>query len=348
MSVITTINKDDRAIGLWLVGMVLLVFVMIVVGGATRLTESGLSMTDWQPVRGIIPPLSDAEWREEFAAYQQYPEFQKVNRGMDLAEFKAIYWWEYAHRLLGRFIGFAFAIPLLWFWLGGRIKSGHKPKLIGLLLLGGFQGLLGWWMVKSGLIDRPDVSHYRLTAHLMLALVIFAAILWVALSLLRPKDRAGAVKLRLWATGLVALVFLQLAHGGLVAGLKAGFVYNTWPLMEGALVPRGLFTMQPFWLNFTESLLTVQFNHRLLAYLLLVYGFILGHHVFRGVYEKDIKVAAGVVLASLLLQIILGILTLIHVVPVALGTLHQAGGVMVLAGSIFFLYTVRGRERNHV
>ena len=231
-------RADPRLVGWWLVVMAGLVWLMVVVGGATRLTESGLSMVDWQPIRGVVPPLTEAQWLEEFEAYRQYPEYKLINRGMSLAAFKTIFWWEYAHRLLGRLIGLAFALPLAVFWLRGIIPPGYKPRLVGLLLLGGAQGLLGWFMVKSGLVDEPEVSHYRLTAHLTLAFAIFAALMWTALSLLRPRAGPSDPLLRRLAGVFVGLVFLQVILGGLVAGLKAGYAFNSWPLMDGRLIPR--------------------------------------------------------------------------------------------------------------
>ena len=269
----TTIADPARAgaaspvwpVRLWLLAMAALVFAMVIVGGATRLTDSGLSITEWLPILGAIPPLNDADWLEAFAKYKQIPEYQLVNKGMSLDEFKFIYWWEWAHRFLGRFIGVAFFIPLVLFWLSDRLPRWTKPHLVALFVLGGLQGALGWYMVSSGLVDRVDVSQYRLAAHLSLAVAIFAYLLWLALQL--GRARAHAVDVSASAAFLVAAVtFAQIVLGAFVAGLDAGHGYNTWPLMEGSLVPPGLFSMSPGWVNLFENAMTVQFIHRSFAY----------------------------------------------------------------------------------
>lgn len=335
-------NRDDRQVGIWLLVIVGFVFAMIVVGGATRLTESGLSMTNWHPISGIVPPLNAEEWQAEFEAYKQYPEYKKVNRGMALHEFKAIFWWEYGHRVLGRTIGFVFFIPFVWFWRKGRIRKGLMPKLVGLFVLGGLQGLLGWYMVKSGLVDQPDVSHYRLAAHLMVALVILAWAFWLAMNLLRVSPADGSKALLRQAQIFTGLVFLQMALGAFVAGSNAGLIYNTWPLMDGSLVPSGLLAMQPWWMNFTESHLTMQFNHRIVAYLIAGLAIVLFVKTIRGFPAARIQ--AIHIAAFVGVQILLGILTLIYVVPVLLGTLHQAGGVLVLMSALWFAHRVRPVE----
>lgn len=339
---IETEDRNDRAIATWLLAVAFLVFAMIIVGGATRLTESGLSMVHWNPISGVLPPMSEAEWAEEFAHYQEYPEYQKVNAGMSVDEFKSIFYWEYGHRLLGRFIGLAFALPLLFFLAKRMVRTELKMRLFALLALGGGQGLMGWYMVKSGLVDRPDVSHYRLAAHLMLALLIISALGWVALQLLRPTARhSDQSLLRRLAIAMTLLVSLQLFWGVLVAGLNAGFDYNTWPLMAGALVPSGLLEMSPWWTNFFESILTVQFIHRLGAYLVfaLATGFLVT--AYRQSAPWDIRCAAWLLLGVVMAQVAIGIWTLLAVVPVALGTLHQAVGVMVLSVSVWLLYELR-------
>lgn len=317
-------EQDARAVALWLFAVAGLVALMVVIGGLTRLTESGLSMVEWKPITGWLPPLSEAAWAAEFEKYKQFPEYQKINIGMTLEGFKGIFWLEYIHRLLGRLIGVAFALPMIVFWIGGRIPAGMKPHLVLMFLLGGSQGALGWFMVASGLVDHPDVSHYRLTAHLGLAFFIYAYLLWGALSLIRHGRMARA-------TGGIAaiftvVVFLQVLSGGLVAGMNAGLAHNTWPLMEGAFIPDGLLIVEPWWHNFTENALTVQFQHRMLAYtvfvLALVTSLMLKQRAPTGLRHG--------LLTAVLVQVSLGIATLLMHVPVALGTLHQAGAVVVL------------------
>ena len=261
-----------RAVAAWLLACCALVFAMVVVGGVTRLTHSGLSITEWQPIVGTLPPLSQADWETAFAKYRLTPEYQQVNKGMALDEFKGIFWWEYFHRLLGRVIGVAFLVPFLWFLARRAIPPGYGWKLAGIFVLGGLQGAMGWYMVKSGLVDDPRVSQFRLTAHLGLAFVIFAAMFWVALSLLHPQrlPREGdAIRsARRWAYAIAALVFFMVLTGGLVAGIRAGFAYNTFPLMNGHVVPPEILLLEPWWRNFFYNMATVQFDHRAVAWLL--------------------------------------------------------------------------------
>ena len=256
----------------WLYVVVMMMFALFLVGGATRLTDSGLSITEWKPIHGVIPPLTDAEWQEEFAKYQQIPEYRQINADMTLGDFKTIFWWEWAHRILARGVGVVFALPLLLFWATGRLESALKPKLVGLLLLGGLQGAVGWWMVASGLVERTDVSQYRLATHLLLACLIFTATMVVARGLAphsaAPADRAT----QRFAGLLLVLVLLQIYLGGLVAGLDGGLSYNTWPLMDGRVVPGDLFVIDPAWRNLFENPKTVQFVHRCGAYLLFAAG----------------------------------------------------------------------------
>src|SRR6202521_1771533 len=261
-----------RTIALWLLACCALLYAMIVVGGVTRLTHSGLSIVEWQPIVGTLPPLSDTQWHETFAKYRRTPEYQKVNGGMSLAAFKGIFWWEYTHRLLGRGIGIAFLLPFLYFLARRRIDRQLAWRLAGIFLLGGLQGALGWYMVKSGLVDDPRVSQLRLTAHLGLALLIFAAMFWTALTLLRPAGAADARTRPLFrgAVSLAALIFVMALSGGLVAGIRAGFAYNTFPLMNGHVVPPEIMQISPWYLNFVNNIATVQFDHRLLAWTLLV------------------------------------------------------------------------------
>lgn len=308
---------------------------MVVLGGVTRLTGSGLSMVEWEPIMGVLPPLSDAEWQETFARYQQYPEYKLKNSHLDVEGFKGIFWLEYLHRLLGRGIGLLFGLPFLYFLVRGQIDRPLVPKLLFLFLLGGAQGLMGWYMVQSGMVDDPHVSQYRLTAHLLLAIFIYAYMLWLALDLLRGRMR---VKVRSgWVTAamvLMSLILLTIASGGFVAGLKAGFTYNTFPLMNGQWIPNGLMLMEPVWRNFTENIATVQFNHRLLAMLVaaLVAGF--WWVARRRARAAGVRLALDLLLAAVLLQVTLGITTLLLVVPIPLAAAHQAGAVVLLTAII--------------
>jgi heme a synthase len=320
---------------IWLFAVAFLVFTMVIVGGATRLTDSGLSITEWQPLLGIVPPLSQADWLEVFEKYKLIPEYSVVNQTMTLEDFKVIFWWEWAHRLLGRIIGAAFLVPFLFFALFGRLARQHWPRFIGIFILGSLQGGLGWYMVASGLVDRVDVSQYRLSAHLTLASVIFAAILWVAFGL-SSKRRKPATGREAWAFAIVALILLQVAAGGFVAGLDAGMAYNNWPLMDGKLVPDGLLAMQPAWRNLFENAMTVQFDHRLLAYLIAV---VVALHAY--IVRSD---AALLLLGAVLLQIGLGIWTLLAQVPLALGLIHQAGAQLVLAAAVWNLHAMLSRS----
>lgn len=331
----TTLNsRQEQALPYvrgWLYLTAFLVFIMVIVGGATRLTDSGLSITEWQPLLGAIPPLTEADWLAAFEKYKLIPEYQVVNKGMSLDEFKFIYWWEWAHRFLGRFIGIVFLLPFLYFALTGSLTRKMWGRLAVLFVLGGLQGALGWYMVASGLVERVDVSQYRLSAHLTLATLIFAAMLWVAYGLDRNRrmPRGG----REWMSVLlVLLLILQVAAGGFVAGLDAGMGYNTWPLMDGQLVPKGLFVMQPAWANLFENAMTVQFNHRILAYVIAVLA--AGY-----AYVEQTK-GAAILLATVLLQIVFGIWTLLWQVPLWLGLVHQGGALVVLAAALWNLHLV--------
>jgi cytochrome c oxidase assembly protein subunit 15 len=336
-----------RAVRWWLYGVAALVFALIVVGGATRLTDSGLSITEWRPIMGIIPPLSEAEWQEALAKYRLIPEYKLVNRGMSLEAFKFIFWWEWAHRFLARTVGFVFAIPFLYFALRRQIPASMSWKLAGLFALGGLQGAIGWYMVSSGLIDRVDVSHYRLALHLTVAFLIFALLLWAAWSLL-PRDdlrvtRPAATRHRRVAGLLLALIFLQVVLGALVAGMKAGLTHNTWPLMDGALIPDGLWVMSPWYLNPFENATTVQFNHRMVAYLIVAGVLWQAVSVMRA---DDFRLApsAFALAAGVLVQAALGIWTLLAHVPLSLGLAHQGVAAVVtgIAAWHLFLATRRG------
>ncbi len=319
-----TLTKAQAAIPsvrTWLYWMAFLVFVMVIVGGATRLTDSGLSITEWKPLLGAIPPLNAADWQIAFDKYKLIPEYQIQNKGMDLAAFKYIYWWEWAHRFFGRFIGIAFAIPFLFFALTKRLEARQYLPMTLLFVLGGLQGALGWFMVSSGLVDRVDVSQYRLAAHLTLAATIFAAILWVAY---------GLDKKRQWPRGLEAytalllllLILIQIASGGFVAGLDAGMGYTTWPKMDGQWLPNGLLVMEPWWKNFFENAMTVQFDHRILAYFILFVALLHAWQTF--------SLSAAILVYGVITQACLGILTLLLQVPIGMALAHQAGAMIVL------------------
>jgi cytochrome c oxidase assembly protein subunit 15 len=342
MSVLSRISaaersqSDARAIAVWLGCVAALVFLMVVVGGLTRLTESGLSITEWKPVTGALPPMSEEHWQAEFELYRQIPQYQLINKGMSLAEFKTIYWWEWSHRFLGRLIGFAFFVPFVWFLIRRRIESALVPRLVLLFILGGLQGVLGWWMVKSGLTERTEVSQYRLAAHLGLAALVYGALLWTVLDLTRGKATRALSGIAKAALALVAFVFLQTILGAFVAGIRAGLVYNSWPLMDGALVPRGLFAMSPAWHNFFESHLTVQFQHRIAAYLLALAA--LWH--WWAARKTAVADSAGLVLLAIVLQALLGIWTLLWVVPIPLGAAHQAGAMIVLTAALVHAHRV--------
>jgi cytochrome c oxidase assembly protein subunit 15 len=335
-----------RVIATWLLVCCALVFALIVVGGVTRLTHSGLSITEWQPIVGTLPPLSESQWNDALAKYQVTPEYLQVNRGMSINAFKGIFWVEYVHRLLGRLVGFAFIVPLLWFTARGKLPSspGLVLMLFGIFLLGAAQGALGWYMVQSGLVDDPRVSQLRLTAHLGLALLIFAAMFWTALTLLRPAGAAATRTTPLFrgAVSLAALIFVMALSGGLVAGIRAGFAYNTFPLMNGHVVPPEIMQISPWYMNFVNNMATVQFDHRLLAWTLLVLVPIWWWRV-RATPEVPARarLAAHLLLAMLLAQVSLGISTLVLVVPLPLAALHQAGAVLLFAAAIHAAHALR-------
>ena len=342
-------SRATRAVALWLLVCCALVFAMVVVGGVTRLTRSGLSIVEWQPIAGTIPPLNQAEWQETFLKYQQTPQFRKVNHAMTLDEFKRIFWWEYIHRLLGRLIGAAFLLPFVWFSIRGRVSGRLAWKLAGIFVLGGLQGAMGWYMVKSGLVDNPRVSQYRLTAHLGIAFLIFAAMFWIALDVLfargaetsAPRELRSTRGLRRAGTALVALVFLMVLSGGLVAGIHAGLAYNTFPLMNGSVVPREVFMLTPWYANFFANMATVQFDHRLIAWTLAIAVPLFWMRARRADLSPRAKTATNLLLAMLIVQITLGISTLLLVVPIPLAAAHQAGAMLLFAAAIYARHTLR-------
>jgi cytochrome c oxidase assembly protein subunit 15 len=333
-----------RAIAAWLLLCCALVFAMVIVGGVTRLTHSGLSIVEWQPIVGTLPPLNDAEWEQTFEKYKLTPEYRLVNPNMTVDGFKGIFWWEYFHRLLGRTIGLVFFLPLLYFIARRMVDRPLAWRLAGIFLLGGLQGAMGWYMVKSGLVDNPRVSQLRLAAHLGLAFLIFAAMFWQALDLLWPR-RASPVpallKAARQASMLTILIFIMVLSGALVAGTRAGRVYNTFPLMDGHLVPPEIFALEPWYANFFNNLATVQFDHRLLAWLLALLVPLFWARARKLPLSAPARFACHCLFGALLLQITLGISTLLLAVPVALGAAHQGGALLLFATALAVTHFMR-------
>ena len=322
--------RNRAQVRAWLYGVLVVLFALVLVGGGTRMMEAGLSITEWKPIHGVIPPLNDAEWQEEFAKYRQIPEYEAINKGMSLDAFKTIYWWEWSHRLLARGVGFVFALPLAFFWLTGRLERHLKPKLLGILTLGGLQGAVGWWMVASGLVERTDVSQYRLATHLTIACLIFVATMSVARGLAPHSGAPASSGTRRFAGWLVAGVLVQIYLGGLVAGLNAGLTYNTWPLMDGSLVPGDLFVMDPAWINLFENPKTVQFVHRLGAYALFVAAIVHMVQALRNDAATPHARRAVVLVLLVTTQAAIGIATLLFVVPLQWALAHQGFALVVL------------------
>jgi cytochrome c oxidase assembly protein subunit 15 len=329
-----------RALKAWLGALAALIVAMILVGGATRLTDSGLSITEWKPVVGAIPPLSEADWDEAFAAYKTIPEYTELKSGMSLEEFKTIYWWEWAHRFLGRLIGLAFFVPFVAFLIAGYIPRALLPRLLGLFVLGGLQGALGWYMVKSGLTVRTDVSQYRLAAHFGVALLILGYTLWLLFGIGKARAVSGR-KEGLVAAAVLALVFAQMLAGALVAGTDAGMGYNTWPLINGAFVPEGLGEASPWYLNLFENPLTVQFDHRMLGYAVVLATLLQLAWLARSRAPLPLLGSAFTLALFALLQVALGIWTLLLAVPIPLGLAHQAGAIAVFAMAVHHLWLAR-------
>ncbi len=320
-----TFTRNSPAVAVWLWFIAFLILCMVIVGGATRLTDSGLSITEWKPLLGAIPPLSHAHWLEAFEKYKLIPEYQIQNKGMSLEDFKFIYWWEWAHRFLGRIIGFAFIMPLMFFIVTRRVSRTLWPRLVLLFVIGGLQGALGWYMVSSGLSERVDVSQYRLAAHLSLATVLFAAVVYAALTLNAVVERK-----RWWGSGLalafLALLFVQVAAGGFVAGLDAGHAAYDWPTMNGQWLPDGLANIEPLWRNWFENALAVQFNHRILAYVILALA------VMQALLLR--QRSSWIVLVAVLAQVLLGISTVLGQVKLHTALTHQATAMILLAFAI--------------
>lgn len=332
----------QKPIAIWLFICCALVFAMVVVGGVTRLTGSGLSIVEWQPLIGAIPPLNEADWEILLEKYRQIPQYHEVNKGMTLQEFKGIFWWEYFHRLLGRAIGLVFFVPFLYFLIRKQIDRPLGIKLLGIFILGGLQGLMGWYMVMSGLVNNIYVSQYRLTAHLGLAFIIYAAMFWVATGLLSPTKKQQlsetenpASHLRRYSFYLTLLIFIMILSGGFVAGIHAGKAYNTFPLMDGHLIPPGLFVLEPWYRNFFENITTVQFDHRLIAWLLTLLVPLFWLRSMKHSLSPSVKMACHLLLLALILQISLGIATLLSAVPLELAATHQAGAMVLFTASLW-------------
>jgi len=343
MNTVIAPTVANRRVALWLFVCAALVFAMVVLGGVTRLTRSGLSIVEWKPVTGAIPPIGQAEWQTEFDKYKKTPEYQKVNRGMTLNQFKSIFWVEYAHRLLGRTIGFVFLVPFLYFAFTRQITRSLWPKLLALFMLGGLQGGVGWLMVASGLVDRPHVSPFYLTGHLGFAVVIYGLILWIAWDLWFGSGQKPAAlsPLRRLGWAVTGLVYLMILTGGFVAGTKAGFVFNTFPLMNGHFVPEGLLALEPTWVNFFENVATVQFDHRLLAYLLCLVIPAYWFYAQRFALDHRARIGLHLLLLALVLQVALGITTLLLIVPVWLGAAHQGGALLVFSAALYLNFAYR-------
>jgi cytochrome c oxidase assembly protein subunit 15 len=321
--------SDRRKVAAWLLVCAAFTFAVVVVGGVTRLTESGLSITEWQPVSGVVPPLSQSDWDALFAKYRETPQSRKVFGELTLEGFKGIFWLEYVHRLLGRLIGLVFLFPYLFFLLKRKLDKPTAVKLAGVFVLGALQGALGWYMVKSGLVSEPRVSHFRLTAHLGLALLIFSAEFWIALSLLRPETKPK----NKFATSVAILVYLMTLTGGMVAGLRAGHAYNTFPLMNGYVIPPETFQLDPWWENFFWNVATVQLVHRTFFWLLLI--------LIPLLWWRQKTIAAHHLLGMFFIQAGLGITTLLNAVPIPVAACHQAGAVLLLATALWTAYKAR-------
>jgi cytochrome c oxidase assembly protein subunit 15 len=339
-------SQYDRQIAYWLIFVCVTIFVMLVIGGATRLTHSGLSMMTWDPLMGWIPPLTEEAWLESFTHYKKIPEFYELNPDMDIEGYKGIFLLEYLHRVWGRLIGVFFLLPFLYFLFAGKIRKSLRPQLAIMFVLGGMQGVLGWYMVSSG-FDGPFVSQYRLTAHLMAAFAIFAYIFWVATGLLYPRNEASLYDvspLRRVVAGLTILITVTIAAGGFVAGLKAGFTYNTFPLMDGHFVPEGYAMLEPFYRNFFDNIAAVQFNHRLLAECVLL--LLIGCWFYARKFELVGRARSAMNLLLFLgcAQFLLGVATLLMAVPVSLGVAHQGGAMLLFAAALYALRMLRSND----
>lgn len=334
-------DVQNRSIALWLFISAASVFAMAIIGAITRLTESGLSIVEWNPVMGALPPLNESDWQREFDLYKQSPQYIKVNHGMTLDEFKNIYFWEWFHRLWGRIIGLIYALPLVYFWR--QIPRDWRPRFVGILLLGGCQGAMGWYMVKSGLVDAPAVSHYRLAAHLMLAFLIYACLVRLGLcfwSKEKPVNAWYTAKLSRFSRGTTSLAVLTMIWGAFTAGLDAGMVYNTFPKMDQHWLPPEIFAHQPIWRGFFEDPAVVQFTHRLLALLTFCKISVIIYYVLRHKIGGEVRKTTMLLAAAITLQIGLGIATVLTQVNLVLATLHQGGALVLLTALMLLLHNL--------
>jgi cytochrome c oxidase assembly protein subunit 15 len=338
--------SHDRLVSGWLVAIAALIAIMVLVGGATRLTESGLSIVEWKPVTGALPPLNQEQWTLAFEAYKTIPQYRQLNAGMSLDEFKTIFWWEWSHRLLGRVIGVAYLLPFLWFLWRGALGAELRRRLWLIFALGALQGAVGWWMVASGLSQRVEVSQYRLATHLVLALLIFAGLVWTLRRLKEREPSVVSARLKITAVALLVLTFVQLYLGALVAGLRAGKIYNTWPDIDGALIPSvaRLFFEVPWWRNLFDNTLTVQFEHRMVAYALFLTAILHALDAVGSRAGKRVVHGALWLAGAVTLQATLGILTLLNQVPMQLALAHQAGAIAVLTLAVFQVERLAGRQ----
>lgn len=338
------VDAHLRVVAIWLFVCAAMIFVMIVLGGLTRLTDSGLSMVEWKPITGLLPPMNDASWQDAFAKYQQYPQFKINNPDMDIAVFKSIFWLEFVHRIWGRLIGIVFLIPLLYFWLRGHLDRILAAKMFTLFIIGGLQGALGWFMVRSGLIDKPDVSQYRLVAHLLLAFLLYGYTVWFAMTLLWPKPHLFFKSMRKYGyacSGLIMLLVITVISGGFVAGTNAGLIYNTFPLMGDTLLPPSLLILELGIKNLFENVVTIQFVHRLLTGFIFI-AFLIFY--FRLVFEtlpRRTYIALHSLLVIVTVQFILGVLTLLQVVPVMVAATHQAGALLLWTVVLWLRHELR-------
>ena len=345
-------NKSKKQISMWLISACILIFIMIIIGGITRLTKSGLSMVEWHPVSGIIPPLSKIDWLTEFEKYKKFPEYNKINQGMSLKEFKFIFFWEYIHRLIGRLLGVFFIIPFTYFLIKKKLNPPLIRKLLIMFIFGIFQGLYGWYMVKSGLIDNPYVSHYRLTGHLLLAFSLMAYIVWTILDINKDRFEKGTTynkehfkPILHW---IIFVIILQITYGAFMAGLKAGYGWNTFPKMAGQWIPNQIFSISPWYLNFVEDNFTVQFIHRILGYILcmLIPGFWRYTRGFNLTLQQD--QAITIFMYILICQFLIGILTLLWVIPIWLGILHQSGAIILVIGWTYTYFLVNNTKNKSI
>lgn len=343
----TALKTNAKSIGIWLFICSAMVFGMMLIGAITRLTDSGLSMVEWHPLMGWLPPLTDNEWQRIFSLYQQTSQYELANSHMLVDEFKTIFFWEYVHRVWGRLIGLVFALPMLFFLIKGMVPSGYKKHLVILLFLGGFQGVIGWWMVKSGFVDRTEVSQYRLATHLGMAFLILGYLVWLAIGLMFPVEAdRPPVPRGFRRLGAIAheVIFLTVLSGALVAGLGAGFAYNDWPFMDDNIIPDYIWELEPWWLNFFENIPTVQFDHRLLAYITI--GFVVALWIWgrRIDLAPRARLSINYLAGMLAIQVTLGISTLMLAVPIELAVLHQGGAALTFSIALWVMRELRGAK----